>query len=56
MIICICNNIAEKDMKEVIATATEPSDVHCSLGCSVQCGTCLQTIEDAINDSRNDRS
>ena len=55
MIICLCNNISEKEIDEAILRGSSKApDVYESLGCKPQCGSCMDYIEDKITvKSRN---
>ena len=55
MIICLCNNISEKEIDEAISRGSlKSSDVYESLSCKPQCGSCMDYIEDKITlKSRN---
>ena len=49
MIICLCNNLSEKEIEDVIERgSTKASDVHDALGCKPQCGSCIDHIKDKI--------
>ena len=49
MIICLCNNISEKEIEDAIERgSTKASDVHEVLGCKPQCGSCMDYINDKI--------
>ena len=49
MIICLCNNISEKEIEDAIERgSTKASDVHDSLGCKPRCGSCMDYINDKI--------
>ena len=49
MIICICNNISEKEILDSIERgSTKASDVYEALGCKPQCGSCMDYIKDII--------
>ena len=49
MIICLCNNISEKEIEDAIERgSTKASDVHNAMGCKPQCGSCMDYIEDKI--------
>lgn len=49
MIICLCNNISEKEIEDAIERgSTKASDVHDALGCKPQCGSCMDYIKDKI--------
>ena len=49
MIICLCNNISEKEIEDAIESGcTRATDVYESLGCKPQCGSCMNYIKDKI--------
>ena len=49
MIICLCNNISEKEIEDAIERgSTKASDVHDALGSKPQCGSCMDYIKDKI--------
>ena len=49
MIICLCNNISEKEIEDAIERgSTKPTDVYEALGCKPQCGSCTDFIKDKI--------
>ena len=49
MIICLCNNISEKEIEDAIELgSTKATDVYDALGCKPQCGSCMDFIKDKI--------
>ena len=49
MIICLCNNISEKEIEDAIERGSiKASDVHNAMGCKPQCGSCMDFIKDKI--------
>ena len=49
MIICLCNNISDKEIEDAIERgSSKASDVHEALGCKLQCGSCMDYIKDKI--------
>jgi len=49
MIICLCNNISEKEIEDAIERgSTKATDVYDALGCKPQCGSCMDFIKDKI--------
>tara|TARA_B100001121_G_scaffold286542_1_gene283137 strand:- start:451 stop:630 length:180 start_codon:yes stop_codon:yes gene_type:complete len=49
MIICLCNNISEKEIEEAISRGSSKAlDVYEALGCKPQCGSCMDYIKDKI--------
>lgn len=56
MIVCICNRIAEKDVREAAHKgARTPEAAYASFGCEVQCGCCLDYAQDVIDDEAGKR-
>ena len=45
MVICVCNNLNEEAVKDVLASDGSVESVHSSCGCKVKCGKCLETID-----------
>ena len=55
MIICLCNNISEKEIEDAIERGfTKATDVYNALGCKPQCGSCKNFIKDKILVKSND--
>lgn len=49
MIICLCNNISDKEIEDAIERgSTKALDVYKALGCKPQCGSCTDYIKDKI--------
>ena len=49
MIICLCNNISEKEIEDAIERGSaKVTDVYNALGCKPQCGSCMDFIKDKI--------
>lgn len=51
MIVCSCNILSDKQVREVVETPSAPrkvSEVYGCLGCSPQCGRCARTIRDIM--------
>ena len=49
MIICLCNNISEKEIEDAIERgSTKATDVYDALRCKPQCGSCMDYIKDKI--------
>ena len=49
MIICLCNNISEKEIVDAIERwSKKATDVYDALGCKPQCGSCMDFIKDKI--------
>jgi bacterioferritin-associated ferredoxin len=50
MIVCVCNAIREKDLREAARCGRErPSDVYARLGRKPKCGQCLPFAQDIIS-------
>jgi len=62
MYVCICNAFTCKDVKRVKSQgALNPRQVYKKLGCRMQCGKCVETIdnvlkEDQVTDSHVNKS
>ncbi len=53
MIVCICRNLNQSRVLEAIERgAQRPDEVHRACGVEVNCGCCLETIEDMIGGVR----
>ena len=51
MYVCICNAFTCKDVKRLKSEGVEKSgQVYKKLGCKMQCGKCLDTIETLLKD------
>ncbi len=49
MFVCICNALTDKQIWTVLRGGARCAvDVHPALGCAVQCGQCLTTIETMV--------
>jgi bacterioferritin-associated ferredoxin len=56
MIVCICNRITEKDVREAArAGATEPEKAYACFGSEVQCGCCLDYAQEVIDEELGNR-
>ena len=56
MIVCVCNRITEKEVREAArAGATSPEKAYSRLGCEVQCGCCLDYAQEMIDEERGKR-
>jgi bacterioferritin-associated ferredoxin len=56
MIVCVCNRITEKEVRESARTgATTPDCAYARLGCEVQCGCCLDYAQEIIDEERGKR-
>jgi bacterioferritin-associated ferredoxin len=53
MIVCICNAIAEDELRAAArAGAPCPRSAYAHLGCEPQCGTCLCFAQEIIDEER----
>lgn len=51
MIVCVCNRITEKELREAAREgASAPEAAYERLGCEVQCGCCLDFAQDVIDE------
>ncbi|MFN3889302.1 MAG: bacterioferritin-associated ferredoxin [Beijerinckiaceae bacterium] len=51
MIVCSCNILSDRQVRDVVETDCAPrkvSEVYGCLGCSPQCGRCARTIRDIM--------
>jgi bacterioferritin-associated ferredoxin len=56
MIVCVCNRITEKEVREAArAGARAPETAYEKLGCEVQCGCCLDYAQEVIEEERGKR-
>ena len=56
MIVCVCNAITEKEVREAASQgARTPEDAYARLGCEPQCGCCLDYAQDIIDAERPKR-
>ena len=50
MIVCVCNAITEKEVREAARQgARTPEDAYARLGCEPQCGCCLDYAQELID-------
>ena len=50
MIICLCNRITEKEVREAAREGSRtPEDAYATLGCEPQCGCCLDYAQEVID-------
>ena len=53
MIVCVCNAIREDEIRAAARKgAPSPTAAYRSLGCEVQCGTCLCHADEIIREER----
>jgi bacterioferritin-associated ferredoxin len=51
--ICNCNGLRERDVNAALNEgAACPKTVHAHHGCAMQCGRCMDEIEDIISERR----
>lgn len=49
MIVCVCNRLRCSDIEDAIGSGARSSaEVHDHLGVQVQCGSCLEWVDDMI--------
>lgn len=56
MIVCSCNVLSDRQVRNVVETECAPrrvSEVYNCLGCSPQCGRCARTIRDIMRNAGN---
>ena len=54
MIVCVCNAIREEELSSAARQGAPcPRTAYKSLGCQVQCGTCLPCAREVIDDERS---
>jgi bacterioferritin-associated ferredoxin len=53
MIVCVCNAIREDEVRAAARRGAPcPESAYKSLGCEVQCGTCLCYAQEVISEER----
>ena len=51
MYVCICNALTSEDVRKLKNIGVcEPSLVYKKLGCAMQCGKCLQSIDEILRE------
>ena len=56
MIVCVCNAITEKDVREAARNgARTPEAAYAALDCEPQCGCCLDYAQEIIDAERPKR-
>ena len=54
MIVCICNRLNEAKIRGAISCgANSPDEVYAGCGVRRKCGTCHQTIEELLQETRD---
>ena len=57
MIVCICNRIAESEVRNAARLgASTPEKAYACMGCEVQCGCCLDYAQEVIDDELRSRA
>jgi bacterioferritin-associated ferredoxin len=54
MILCSCNVISDNDVREALASPNpprSPSQVHRHLGCKAQCGRCVRSLREVMEEA-----
>jgi len=52
MYVCLCNALTTKDIQKAKDSGIcRPTQVYKSLGCNMQCGKCLEYIEDILQEN-----
>ncbi len=53
MIVCVCNRLRDSEVRGAIAQGAGcAEDVHARCGSEVNCGCCLDTMDDMIDAAR----
>jgi bacterioferritin-associated ferredoxin len=51
MIVCVCNRITEKQVREAARKGARTAEAaYATLGCEPQCGCCLDYAQDVIDE------
>ena len=54
MYVCICNAFTCRDVRRVKSQGVSKSrQVYKKLGCSIQCGKCLETIDNVLKEDQS---
>jgi bacterioferritin-associated ferredoxin len=54
MFVCVCNAIREEDLRTAVRQGAPcPRTAYKSLGCQIQCGTCLPCARDVVDEERS---
>jgi bacterioferritin-associated ferredoxin len=54
MIVCVCNAIREDELRAAVRQGPPcPRTAYKSLGCDVQCGTCLPCAKEIVEEERD---
>jgi bacterioferritin-associated ferredoxin len=54
MVVCICNNIRERDLREAAqhGNAVSACATYRALGCRAKCGQCIRTARAILSEER----
>jgi bacterioferritin-associated ferredoxin len=55
MIVCSCNVLTDHAVREALSSPTPPqtpSQVHRHLGCKAQCGRCVRTMREIMDEAK----
>ena len=56
MIICLCNGITEKEVRQAAREgARSPEQAYATLDCELQCGCCLDDAQEIIDEEQPKR-
>lgn len=56
MIVCVCNAITEKELREAASKGSRtPEAAYATFACEVQCGCCLDYAQEIIDEERGKR-
>ena len=56
MIVCVCNRITEKQVREAARKGSRtPETAYAGLDCEVQCGCCLDYAQELIDAEKSKR-
>ena len=56
MIVCVCNRLTEGEVRKAVrAGAPTPETAYARLGCELQCGCCLDYVQEIIDEERGKR-
>lgn len=57
MIICVCNAVSEKQIREAIrGGASSIGDLRAQTGCGTNCGSCVETAISLLDEHRGEDS
>ena len=56
MIVCVCNAITEKEVREAARSGARTAEsAYAELGCEPQCGCCLDYAQEIIDEEKPKR-